>query len=89
MAEARDYAPLLSIQTSSGSNQPSIQWVPECLPLAEKWTRHEAYHSHPLIVEVKKSVEMYIQPPRCHNGIHKDTFTFTFSWYLHRRHAVA
>jgi hypothetical protein len=60
MAEARDYTPLLSIQTSSGPNQPSIQWVPELLPLGKKWTRHEAYHSPPSIVEVKKSVEMYI-----------------------------
>jgi hypothetical protein len=60
MAEARDYAPLLSIQTSSGPNQPSIQRVPELLPLGEKWTRHEAYHSPPPIAEVKKSVEIYI-----------------------------
>jgi hypothetical protein len=60
MAEARDYVTLLSIQSSSGPNQPSIQWVPELLPLGEKWTKHEAYHSPPSIAEVKKSVEMYI-----------------------------
>jgi hypothetical protein len=60
MAEARDYTPLLSIQTSSGPNQPSIQWIPELPPPGKKWTRHEAYHSPPSIVEVKKSVEMYI-----------------------------
>jgi len=60
MAEARDDTPLLSIQKISGPNQPSTQWVPELLSLGKKWTRHEAYHSPPSIVEVKKSVEMYI-----------------------------
>jgi len=60
MAEARDYAPLQSIQGSSGPDQPSIQWLPEPLPLGEKWTRHEAYHSPSSTAEVKKSVQMYI-----------------------------
>jgi hypothetical protein len=60
MAEARDYAALLSIQTSSGPNQPSIQWLPEPLSLGEKWAKLEAYHSPSSTAEVKKSVEIYI-----------------------------
>jgi len=60
MADARDYAPLLNIQTSSRPKQPSIQWLPEPVPLGEKWTRHYTYHSPSSTAEVKKSVEMYI-----------------------------
>jgi hypothetical protein len=42
---------------------PPIQWVPGALSLIVMWLGHEADHSPPSSVEVKKCMELYLHSP--------------------------
>jgi len=51
-----------------GTTQPSIQWVLEVLSLGAKQLEHEADHSPPSSVEVKKAWS-YTSTPPCLHGM--------------------
>jgi hypothetical protein len=57
------------VQTTLGSTQPPIQWVPGVLSQEVKRQGRGADHSPPASVEVKKNVDLYIHSPIRLHGI--------------------
>jgi hypothetical protein len=74
------FFPSTSSKPILGPTLPPIQWIPEALSSAFKWSSREADHSTPISAEVKKNVDLYIHSPiLLHSVVHNSLSTGTTS----------